>query len=121
VGGSLVLVVPDKDRTFDKQRELTTLEHLILDYQNPSSERDKEHYVEFFKLAFPVEAEKLDETVNKNLSEKADIHFHTFTYDSFALIIDYVCKNINPWSFVWSQPTLSNPTEDIEFYFVLTK
>jgi len=121
VGGSLVLVVPDKDRTFDKQRELTTLEHLILDYQNPSSERDKEHYVEFFKLAFPVEAEKLDETVNKNLSEKADIHFHTFTYDSFALIIDYVCKNINPWSFLWSQPTLSNPTEDIEFYFVLTK
>jgi SAM-dependent methyltransferase len=121
VGGSLVLVVPDKDRTFDKQRELTTLEHLILDYQNPSSERDKEHYVEFYKLAFTTEPEKLYEKVDKSFHEKGDIHYHTFTYDSFALIIDYVCKNISPWSSVWSQPTLSNPTEDIEFYFVLTK
>ncbi len=121
VGGSLVLVIPDKERTFDKTRELTTLEHLILDYQNPSSKRDREHYVEFYKLAFPTEPDKLDEKVDKMFSEKGDIHYHTFIYDSFSLMIDYVCKNIKPWSSVWSQPTLSNSTEDIEFYFVLTK
>ncbi|WP_138499134.1 glycosyltransferase [Nostoc sp. PA-18-2419] len=121
VGGYLVLVIPDKERTFDKQRKLTTLEHLILDYQNPSSERDREHYVEFYQLAFPTEPDKLYEKVDKNFREQLNIHFHTFTYSSFTLIIDYVCKNINPWSSVWSQPTLSNPTEDIEFYFVLTK
>ncbi|MCC5651790.1 methyltransferase domain-containing protein [Nostoc sp. XA013] len=120
-GGYLVLVVPDKERTFDKNRELTELEHLILDYQNPSSDRDREHYVEFFKFAYPTEPNKLDETVEKMFYEKADIHYHTFTYESFASMIDYVCKNISPWLSVWSQPTLSNSTEDIEFYFVLTK
>lgn len=121
IGGSLVLVISDKERTFDKNRELTTLEHLILDYKNPSSERDREHYVEFYKLAFTTEPDKLDEKVDKMFHQKGDIHYHTFTYESFASMIDYVCKNINPWSSVWSQPTLSNPKEDIEFYFVLTK
>lgn len=121
IGGSIVLVVPDKDRSFDKQRELTTLDHLILDYQEPSKERDREHYIEFFKLAFPVAQEDLESTVEKNFQEEADIHYHTFTYESFTLLIDYVCKNICFWSSIWSQPTLSNPVEDIEFYFVLTK
>ncbi|BAB76187.1 glycosyltransferase [Anabaena sp. FACHB-709] len=121
MGGSLVLVIPDKDRTFDKQRDLTTLEHLILDYESPLRERDKEHYFEFFKLAFPVLEENFISTVEKNFQEQADIHYHTFTYESFSVLISHVCKNISPWSSVWSQPTLSNPIEDIEFYFVLTK
>ncbi|WP_414752658.1 glycosyltransferase [Anabaena sp. CCY 9910] len=121
IGGFLVLVIPDKNRTFDRQRNLTTLDHLILDYQSPSKERDREHYVEFLTLAFPVPEENLASTVEKSIQEQADIHYHTFTYESFSLLISYVCKNICPWSSVWSQPTLSNSTEDMEFYFVLTK
>jgi O-antigen biosynthesis protein len=121
VGGSLVLVIPDKEKTFDKQRELTTLEHLILDYQNSSSERDKEHYVEFYRLASPKEASQLYETVENKFQDQDDIHYHTFTYESFALLIDYACKNINSWSSVWLHPTCSNSVEDIEFYCVLKK
>lgn len=34
-GGSLVLVVPDMTRTFDRRRELTTLAHLIEDNASP--------------------------------------------------------------------------------------
>ena len=34
-GGKLVLLVPHRDLTFDKARELTKLEHLILDYKRP--------------------------------------------------------------------------------------
>jgi SAM-dependent methyltransferase len=120
-GGYLVLVVPDKERTFDKKRELTKLEHLISDYEHPSQERDKQHYVEFFHVVREVPDEELDYTVDVKFKEQDDIHYHTFTYESFTLLIDYVRKHICSWSSVWSQPTLAHPVEDIEFYFVLTK
>ena len=35
-GGLLYLIVPDKRRTFDQLRVRTTLEHMVLDYQQPS-------------------------------------------------------------------------------------
>ena len=63
VGGILVLVVPDKEKTFDKDRELTSLEHTILDYNNPSKKRDKEHYFEFYQMAFPVKEEEIKSIV----------------------------------------------------------
>lgn len=53
--GRLVLAklgVPDKTVTFDKNRPLTTLEHLLADYTRPSRERDWEHYIEFFSKSF---------------------------------------------------------------------
>ena len=46
-GGLLYLIVPDKRRTFDKLRVRTTLEHMVLDYQQPSTERDFEHFLDY--------------------------------------------------------------------------
>jgi SAM-dependent methyltransferase len=45
-GGKLVLVVPDKERTFDRSRPLTSLTHLMFDHFQPSRGRDLEHYLE---------------------------------------------------------------------------
>ena len=47
-GGQYVLVVPDKHLTFDRDRAVTTLEHLVEDFEEPSAERDVPHYFEFF-------------------------------------------------------------------------
>lgn len=43
----IYLVVPEKTRTGDKFRSITSINHIIEDYKNPSSERDLEHYEEF--------------------------------------------------------------------------
>ncbi|MBW4581457.1 MAG: glycosyltransferase [Tildeniella nuda ZEHNDER 1965/U140] len=120
-GGQLILVVPDKERTFDRNRDITPLQHLIADYQEPSRERDKQHYFDFYEQAFPTAPDRLTEVVETKFQQGHDIHYHTFTYDSFTEVVNYVCKHVAPWSSVWSQPTLSNPEHDIEFYFVLTK
>jgi O-antigen biosynthesis protein len=121
-GGSLVLVIPDQGRTFDKTRELTSLEHLILDYHYPSRDRDKEHYIDFYTFAFQTAPNNLDRVVEDKFTQDYSIHFHTWNYESFGKMIDYsIVSSISPWSSVWSQPTLDHPTEDIEFYFVLTK
>jgi SAM-dependent methyltransferase len=116
-GGRLVLVVPDKTVTFDRDRAVTPIDHLLLDYVQPSRERDWEHYVEFFEKSFPqpdpIHAAK------GPFAQGDDIHFHVWTYESFGELIDYVCREIVPWSSVWSRPRLSQG--DIEFYFILTK
>ena len=119
--GNLVLVIPDMERTFDRSRERTSLEHLIDDYRSPDVNRDLPHYEEFYKLAFPTPEHKYAEVVQKKFAEQYSIHFHTWTYSSFDQLVKYVCENIAPWSKVWSHDTLKDKNSDIEFYFVLTK
>lgn len=116
-GGRFLLVVPDKEATFDRDRALTDLDHLISDFESPSREKDWPHYVEFFAKAFPqpdpVSAAK------GPFDENHDIHFHTWTYESFGEMIGYVRRTISPWRTVWSHRRLS--PEDIEFYYLLEK
>lgn len=116
-GGRLVLVVPDKHVTFDKDRELTSLEHLILDYMLPSRDRDFSHYVEFFAKAFPQPDPH--QAAAPVFERGDDIHFHVWTYESFGELVEYTRRGIAPWSAVWSRERMS--AQDIEFYFILTK
>jgi SAM-dependent methyltransferase len=116
-GGRLVLVVPDKVVTFDRDRALTSLEHLLADYTRPSRERDWEHYIEFFAKSFPQPDPLM--AAGPVFERGDDIHFHVWTYETFGDLIAYVCRHIAPWSSVWSRKRLSE--QDIEFYFILTK
>jgi SAM-dependent methyltransferase len=119
-GGSLVLVVPDMNKTFDSKRTMTPLSHLIEDFQEPSRSRDRAHYEEFYAKAFSVPADcEFNEFVSKKHSEDYSIHFHTWTYESFGELIHWINEH-NNWASVWSHPTLKGAA-DIEFYFVLTK
>lgn len=120
-GGKLLLVVPDKNRTFDHARPITPLEHLFEDYREPDRDRDYAHYEEFYRLAFRVPDERLVQTVDSAFSQNYDIHYHVWDYDSFSKMIKSIQKNITRWSDIWSHPTLSNIEHDIEFYFLLTK
>lgn len=120
VGGSLVLVVPDMTKTFDNMREQTTLAHLIEDYERPSSERDRTHYIEFYSTAFTVPAEFTpDQYAGMKLAESGDIHYHCWTYESFNDVVDWSVRR-DGWTISWSHSTLAGP-ENIEFYYVLTK
>lgn len=119
-GGSLVLVVPDMTKTFDSKRNLTTLEHLVEDYANPSHERDLEHYEEFYTQAFeiPSDANIKDYAAQKK-NEGGDLHYHAWTFESFRELVDLQVKE-EGWTIDFSHPTL-NGSDNIEFYFVLTK
>lgn len=115
--GTCILVIPDKEVTFDRDRPITDLSHLIEDFEDPSRERDWLHYVEFFEKAFPQPDPVA--AAQGPFEEKHDIHFHTWTFESFAQMLTYARKSISPWSSVWSHRRLS--PQDIEFYYVLTK
>jgi SAM-dependent methyltransferase len=119
-GGALVLIVPDKRLTFDRDRDITELSHLIDDQIAPRPDRDVLHYVEFYARAFVTPVEALYSRVKTAIEEAGDIHFHTWTYDSFGDMVAYVREKVAPWSSVWSHPPSESP-EANEFYYVLTK
>jgi SAM-dependent methyltransferase len=132
-GGQLVLVVPDAARSFDLGRPLTSLEHLIADFESPDEHRDREHYEEFFShvlsgpqreewqryyaRAFGIEEPNLSEFVERAIALRADLHLHTWTYPSFGELVQFA-RQLSPWKTVWSHP---GGSELPEFYYVLSK
>lgn len=119
-GGSLVLVIPDMTLTFDRNRAVTPLEHLILDYRDPSLERDAEHYRDFYRnaIGFCDDRENFEAIWTKKRDEAYSIHFHTWTYESFRNMIDWTIGNVVPFRIAWNYPAAPG---GIEFYFTLVK
>jgi len=119
-GGSLLLVVPDKERTFDKERELTTLDHLIADHEQPSFERDEQHYREYYKLAEPVPEAVYEQTWRMWAAQNYPIHYHTWTLRTFLEMVDEVRRRAGIALEVSSHSTLVE-TGGFEFYVRMTK
>lgn len=92
-GGILYYAVPDKRFTFDKNRKLTTYEHLKAEYLYGSENYRYEHFLDFVTNVQNVKEEKEASKVAKKLSEEGlDTHFHVWTSETF---IDHIKKAID--------------------------
>jgi SAM-dependent methyltransferase len=84
--GSLILVLPNKEKTFDHKRPVTTLSHLLEDYQNNTPETDDTHFEESVSLhdismdAGVSSKEELRSRIYKNLEYRC-VHHHVFDKD----------------------------------------
>jgi len=95
IGGILVLVVPHREGTFDHRRPLTTLEHLIADFEQKTSEGDMTHAPEIFELhdlardpyAGGLQAFKL--RTEDNVHNRC-MHHHVFDTSLAARAVDFV-------------------------------
>jgi len=87
-GGKLVLVIPDKRRTFDKRRELTTLDHLVADFEKPDHKRDLENH-----------------------KDGIDIHYHVWNPSSFHTMMTHIVKNYANFTSFEVKP----PVDDEQF------
>ncbi len=119
-GGHLVLVIPDKERTFDKNRDVTALDHLILDFERPDRQRDREHYRDFFEKAdgFDNWLKSNSTSWEEQFEKEYSIHFHTWTYDSFGKMVDWLIGNVCPFELEWKHMAVD---DGIEFYYTLRK
>jgi hypothetical protein len=121
-GGSIVLVVPDMTRTFDRHRPVTSLRHMILDHEKPDRMRDQEHFKEFYSLASSTPHGEYEATWRRKWEEHCPIHYHTFTYESFGLLMTWLRDNaLADLAEIWCQPPLDDAEECIEFWYVLRK
>jgi len=116
--GRLYLVVPDKRRTFDRQRMRTTIEHLIVDDRQPSAERDFEHFLDY---AIHVHKSWLEPAIveaRRLEAEDASIHFHTFIPQDIVALVRWVDEQVTPVRIV-EGPSMSPDHE--EFHILLER
>ena len=92
--GRLVLVLPDKEFTFDHNRPITSLAHLIEDYNNNIDESDTTHFDEVINLhdftfdAFVQSKEELIQRTHLNIENRA-VHHHVFNLDLIKEMLIY--------------------------------
>jgi len=94
-GGRVFIAVPDKYRTFDRERAITPLQHVIDDYLDPSPERD---YLAFEDFALNVSCryfkhhpESEFQDVARDLHASAySIHYHVWDYPSFSELLRHL-------------------------------
>lgn len=94
-GGILVLVLPDKNHTFDRQRPTTALGHLIEDFNVGMTEDDLTHLPEILALHdLKLDPEAGDVTTFKSRSlrnfENRCLHHHVFDTRLAVDLVEYV-------------------------------
>jgi glycosyltransferase involved in cell wall biosynthesis/SAM-dependent methyltransferase len=98
-GGVIYLAIPDKRYTFDRDRPVTSLEHLVRDYQEGPETSKISHFEEYIRL--------VDRVADPNLSARLlyllidldfSIHFHVWTPAAFTEFLTY-CQRELPYNF----------------------
>jgi SAM-dependent methyltransferase len=133
-GGRLVLLVPDRDHTFDAGRAPTPLAHVLDEYRLGVTAVDDAHIREFCAALYagPVihppevrawhDPEQLDDE-RLELHRRRSIHAHCWSPEEFAsLLVGLVASGLGAWSL--SDLCLRDDLdaeEGIEFGFVLER
>ncbi len=92
--GLVLVVLPNKDRTFDRRRPVTPVEHMVADYDNEVGEDDLTHLdeiLELHDLSKDPPAGTPDEFRSRcldNTSFRA-IHHHVFTLASIGELLEH--------------------------------
>lgn len=93
-GGIIVIVLPNKLYTFDHKRPVTTMAHLLQDYQNQVGEDDLTHLPEILQLhdlkrdTLAGSFEQFRERGQKNFTMRS-LHHHVFDVKLLNEIFDF--------------------------------
>lgn len=95
-GGVLFMATPDKRRTFDSNRPVTPLKHLIKDHEAGPEVSRRKHYEEWVSVIHGVtDKQELKETVDRLMEENLSIHFHVWTFREMWELMDHVSQTGN--------------------------
>lgn len=121
-GGVIFMAIPDKRYTFDADRPLTPLAHVIEDYLVPPPERlrrDHEHYREWVALVEKVPADQTPQRAQQLMEAGYSIHHHTFVLQSFLCLLWQAQTELNlPFEIIARADTAPGSNE---FVVVLRK
>ena len=86
------MAVPDKRYTFDCDRPVTPLEHLIRDYTEGPEWSRLPHFEEWSRLVDKVPEDKIVTSTQHLIDINYSIHFHVWTQVEFLELLLY-CRN----------------------------
>jgi SAM-dependent methyltransferase len=94
-GGSVLLVLPDKQSNFDHKRPVTSFAHLVKDYEDDTQEDDLTHLPEILELHDLTRdppagtPEEFAQRSRNNLQNRT-LHHHVFDQDLMAAMFGFV-------------------------------
>lgn len=93
-GGTLFMAVPMRDFTFDKSRELTTVDHLLEDFRNRPERSRLDHYRDWVRNVDHVGESWIEEAANKKMASGYSIHFHVWSFESFQKFLECLLQEV---------------------------
>jgi ubiquinone/menaquinone biosynthesis C-methylase UbiE len=93
-GGKIILVLPDKDFTFDHNRPYTNFEHLLQDFKAEIDEHDTTHFEEILRLhdvskdKMINSREELKSRIRDNFSNRC-VHHHVYSLHLIKELLNY--------------------------------
>ena len=134
-GGVLLIMLPDRHRTFDQKRQPTTLEHLVAEHAAGVQQVDDAHIAEF--LSNTSDWDPHDESKNSqyydvtvpnaraewfDLHRSRSIHAHCWAQTEFFPVLAYCVGELGmSWELIDVLLTEEGGDENIEFGFVLRR
>ncbi|WP_162125908.1 methyltransferase domain-containing protein [Pseudoxanthomonas wuyuanensis] len=95
-GGVLYMVVPDKNYTFDKPREITPLEHLMEEFHAKTQLIARAHYEDYVRNREGGKTGKdAEAAIEAAFKRQSSIHVHTFTKDSLREFLETLMRHLN--------------------------
>jgi SAM-dependent methyltransferase len=91
--GVAFLALPDKRFTFDRDREITSLGHLIKDRDEGPDGSLAAHYDEWCRCIDHLAGEAHKQKIAVMLQERSNIHFHVWDYAAMLEMFSYVVNN----------------------------
>ena len=128
VGGHLVLMIPDRRRTFDAARDPTPLAHLVAEHAAGVTQVDDDHLVDFLTragagaafLGVPDEAGERGRWFTWH--RERSIHAHCWSEDEFPAVIAHTIGSLGlEWELVDAIATGAQGAAGIEFGYVLRR
>jgi SAM-dependent methyltransferase len=90
--GIAFIALPDKRFTFDSDRPVTSLEHIIRDHAEGPDWSLAQHYDEWTRCVDKLTGEAHRQKFAIMLSERANIHFHVWDYPAMMELFAYVSR-----------------------------
>lgn len=93
-GGIMIIVVPNRDETFDHNRDFTSFDHMLLDFENDIQESDLSHLkdiVDLHDYEMDVQCngkENFIERAKRNYENRC-LHHHVFSKDSLRQLFKF--------------------------------
>lgn len=84
-GGAMLLIVPHKDNTFDRNRLVTSFSHIANDFNNDTKEDDNTHYDEWLKFYEPSLDHNFisyDDLKTRTMNNGSNRHMHHHVFNS---------------------------------------
>jgi predicted SAM-dependent methyltransferase len=97
--GILYMAIPDKRFTFDRDRRVTPLQHLLADHDGGSLGSDEDHIIDWCLNVDKVDRDQLENAVERQRhlinDKKRTIHFHAWTQVEMLEILVTLRKRLN--------------------------